>query len=319
VWPSGGGVQATAAGAEILSQYLAFVPNTNGFLYVYNVQTGLKVGERQIDTGHTPAFDEETDALYVGGNDGILYALNAGRTLDERWRLPSEGDEGFGGPITTAITLAGGKLFFGVADQLWQVDLETQSSKRCEVSTGGDYLTPVVSDGLVYAANPIDQVIYTFDAETCTTTKENILVQETLLAMPAVADNVVYQPHQRGVSAFIFGTRKDVEWLIPPEEPTEDSISEDDRPKWWHLPIQTNVGSVASPPVIAGDLLYITSRDNHVYALDRTEKDLAVVWQWDTGAQIVGSVAVTDRVVYVATTGGEVVAIAPVVEERLSD
>jgi outer membrane protein assembly factor BamB len=71
--------------------------------------------------------------------------------------------------------------------------------------------------------------------------------------------------------------------------------------------------------VIAGDLVYVAAHDGHVYALKLQDEKLNIVWDWDTGGQIVNSVAVTDRVVYVANTDGHVTAIAPVVEERLSD
>jgi outer membrane protein assembly factor BamB len=71
--------------------------------------------------------------------------------------------------------------------------------------------------------------------------------------------------------------------------------------------------------VIANGLVYIGSRNGHVYALELEGEELGIVWDYDARSQITNSVAVTDRVVYVATTGGEVIAIAPVASERLAD
>lgn len=54
-------------------------------------------------------------------------------------------------------------------------------------------------------------------------------------------------------------------------------------------------------------------------ALGFEDHELEILWEYDAGAQIVNSVAVTDKVVYAATTAGRVIAIAPVAEERLAD
>jgi outer membrane protein assembly factor BamB len=75
---------------------------------------------------------------------------------------------------------------------------------------------------------------------------------------------------------------------------------------------------VNGAPVVAGGLVYVGSQNAHVYALDPAS-NLDIVWKWDTGAPILSSVAVVDRAVYVATIGGQVIAIAPVATERLAE
>ena len=337
VSPPGGSVVATAAGAVIevanLNRFIAFVPNTDGHLYAYDAQTGVRFGEAEVLTNHTPAFERDSGRLYVGDEDGFLRAFDA-LTLTEVWVRPAA-VEGEDAPINTAITLADRKLFYGVGEQLWQVDLgaverneammradpatpvddlETER-KWCEASTSGPFFTPVVGGELVYAANQTDQAIYTFEADTCTTTKENIIVFDTPVSMPAVDGNVVYQPTRFGLTTFIYGTDEEVAGLVPTTTTAEAAVP-DTRPSWHTGPLRTDVGLPASGPVVAKGVVYIGSRNSHVYALEIADGELNVVWKWDAGAQIINSVAVTDRVVYVATTGGEVIAIAPVAEER---
>ena len=331
-----GDVEKTAAGAQIGGQYLAFVANRDGFLYAYDVQTAEKVSERRIDTSETPAFDEEAGRLYVADRDGFVYALDASDLQEEVWKRPAT-EPGADAPITTAITMAGRKLFYGVGGELWQVDLNALERNLarlanqpdileseleierslCDVHATGNFLTPVVSDELVYAANT-DRLIHILDAETCSATNFFINVGETPLAMPAVSGNRLYQAHSFGVSSFVFGTRDEVAGLVPNLPPAGDSSTGESRQKWWDGPLRVGIGRVRSSPVIAGNLVYVGSDDNRVYALEPRGDKLEKVWEWDTGTQIVNSVAVIDRVVYVATTDGEVIAIAPVVEERLA-
>jgi len=54
--------------------------------------------------------------------------------------------------------------------------------------------------------------------------------------------------------------------------------------------------AVYGPPVVAGDLLLITSLDRHLYAFDRTTG--VMVWKYDVGEAIVGGVTVRDGVAY---------------------
>jgi outer membrane protein assembly factor BamB len=56
-------------------------------------------------------------------------------------------------------------------------------------------------------------------------------------------------------------------------------------------------------------LVYFGSSDQFVYALDAQTG--AIVWDWHEDAAITSEVAVTDGVVYVATSQGNVIAIAP--------
>lgn len=310
-----GNVQVTAAGATIGSEYVAFVPNEDGFLYAYNVQSAEELDKHEIDTCCTPAYDGDRGLLYVGDTAGFLHALIAADIGQEpAWVLPASSEEAEPA-ITTNITMTDAHLFYGIGDQLWQFDLDTLQANQCMIGNG-EFLTPVVSDGKIYAANS-DRLIHILEAETCTETTDFINVVDLPLAMPAVAGDLLVQPHAFGVSTWVYGTQEEVASLVEMDPSVDASGST--RKQWWPMTPQVNVGWVGSSPVIADGMVYIGSFDGHVYALRPGDFELKIVWKYDTDAQIVNSVAVTDRVVYVATTGGRVIAIAPVAAERLAE
>jgi outer membrane protein assembly factor BamB len=58
---------------------------------------------------------------------------------------------------------------------------------------------------------------------------------------------------------------------------------------------------------VAGGLVYFGARDGYLYGLDATSGEL--IWEWREGPPISSSMAVTDGVVYVTTTAGQVIAI----------
>lgn len=287
-------VRMTAAGAHITVEqqdnFLAFVPSTDGFLYAYNANNAAQLWRHPIEVSGTPAVDGAAGVLYVGDVDGVLYALNAGQTVDELWRLPADDGEGFGGPITTSITLAGRDLYFGVGDQLWQVNVDTQEATECDVLLIGEALTPVVSDGMIYVATR-QGWIHEVDAATCRWSGLNIQADDTLTARPAVANGMIYQPGRFGVTAYNLDGK-----LV------------------WNGPKRGEGGELFAPfvqgsPVVAGGLVYFGSSDQFVYALDAQTGE--IVWDWHEDAAITSEVAVTEGVVYVATSEGNVIAIAP--------
>jgi outer membrane protein assembly factor BamB len=194
---------------------LAFFPDRDGSLIAYNVQTATAVNMVPIGTCCTPAFDETTATLYVGDRSGVVHALNIGDLRKPTWSEPVSAD-GPGRPITTAITMDGRFLYFGMGNELWQFDLSTRQGKMCSGPAGGTFLTPVVSDGAVYAANEEDRSIHIYNAETCSP-RPFIHIGDIPTAMPAVVDNVVYQSHEFGVTAYIFATEEEAAWLITPD------------------------------------------------------------------------------------------------------
>ena len=301
---TGGRIDTTAAAAEIGATSVSsavgvvIVASGDGLLYAYNTNDGRAMWSERFPTCCTPAVDGARGLVYVAGVDR-LHAVDTSNG-DEVWSW-ANGDVGIKGSITTDITLAGDKVYFGIEDELWQVDVVTQQGSQCDSKSGGDFVTPVVSDGVVYAANQ-DGFVHMLDTETCTWF-DNILVLEELTVKPAVHNGIIYQPGSRGVSAY-----------DPSKPPDERSI--------WGSPKPIRPGELLAPvvqgsPAVADGRVYFGAADGYVYALDAATGDL--VWEWNEGVPISAEVALGDKAVYVATRAGQVIAIAPVAAERLAE
>ena len=291
---TGARIDATATGATIgptiassTGVVMAIVPSDDGSLYAFDIADGTKMWTLPIDSCCSPGVDEAADLVYVGGEDRLLHIIDLGGTERSTWPKGVVLD----GPVTTDITVADGKAYFGVGSELWQFDLSDEAGRECHAPTGGVFLTPVVSDGIVYAATS-DGFIHLLDTEECARF-DNIFVSEDLSAKPAVHDGIIYQPGARGVAAY----------------DTSEAVPED-RLLWGPAPVREGAvlaPTVNSSPAVAGGLVYFGANDGFVYALDRDTGEL--VWEWSEGLPITASVAATDGVVYVATTGGRVIAI----------
>lgn len=252
--------------------------------------------KEEVRTTGTPAVDGGAALIYVGGSDGFIHALNTG-SGNEEWTWPTE-EDGTLGTITTDITLADGKVYFGVGSELWQLDVGSQAGTPCNNLAGGDYLTPVVSGGVIYAANE-DGFVYFLNTEPCAWAGVSIVTQEQLTVKPAVYDGIVYQPGANGVRAY-------------------DIV--DGKAVWGPYPVRDGdvvAAQVQGTPAVAGGLIYFGDEDGYIYALDAKTGELK--WEWDEGVPISSALAVTDGVVYAATSAGNVIAIAPVKSERLGE
>ena len=303
VQTTGGRIDTTAAAAEIAATSVSssigvvIVASDDGRLYAYNTNDGSRMWDQPFETCCTPAVDGGTGLVYVAGVDR-LHAVDTSNG-NEVW-FWTNGEAGLSGAITTDITLAGANVYFGVGDELWQVNIATHEGSQCDVNSGGNFVTPVVSEGVVYAANQ-DGFVHMLDAETCTRF-DNILVLEELTVKPAVHNGIIYQPGRRGVSAY------------DPSKAAEDRSI-------WGSPKPIRPDALLAPivqgsPAVANGMVYFGAADGYVYALDAATGE--TVWEWNEGVPISAEIAVGDRAIYVATRAGQVIAIAPIATERLA-
>jgi outer membrane protein assembly factor BamB/tetratricopeptide (TPR) repeat protein len=286
-----GRIDATAASAkttpDVTELLWIFVTSGNGTISAFDITDASLVWERSIPSCCTPAVDGER--LLVGGDDGFLHVLSIAG--EPRWQWPDD-EVGLGSRINTDITLAGGIAYFAAGNDLWWLDVISREGGRCAVKNTGAFVTPVVSEGMIYAASR-GGFIHVLDAESCAEVAGvGVFVGEELTLRPAVHDGIVYQPGTRGVTAY------------------DPAAAPEDRLLWGPAPV--NEGTVLAPPVrgspaVAGGLVYFGAQNGYVYALDRQTGEL--VWKWHEGVPISASPTVTDGVVYVATTDGQVIAI----------
>jgi outer membrane protein assembly factor BamB len=286
-----GRIDATAASAkttpDVTELLWIFVTSGNGTISAFDITDASLVWERSIPSCCTPAIDSER--LFLGGDDGFLHVLSIAG--EPQWQWPDD-EVGLGSRISTDITLAGGIAYFASGNDLWWLDVNSREGGRCAVKNTGAFVTPVVSEGMIYAASR-GGFIHVLDAESCAEVAGvGVHVGEELTLRPAVHDGIVYQPGTRGVTAY------------------DPAAAPEDRLLWGPAPV--NEGTVLAPPVrgspvVAGGLVYFGAQNGYVYALDRKSGEL--VWEWHEGVPISASPTITDGVVYVATTAGHVIAI----------
>ncbi len=211
----------------------------------------------------TPAVS--SDSLYVGGYDGLLYALS----LDgnEKWI------ERLDGPVVGGAALFDGLLVVGseVADPLdgnegmvYAFDAETGDRKWKFSVEGKVWSTPAIADGLVIFGS-LDHRVYALSLE-----GNEVWTFETGGAVAApivVAGGRVYVGSFDGVFYAINASTGVEEWRF------------DGASNWFW-----------AQALVAQGLVYAASLDGNLYALGATSGEL--LWKLETDGPIVGTPAI---------------------------
>ncbi len=150
-----------------------------------------------------------------------------------------------------------------------------------------------VANGTVYAAN-LDGNLYAFDAVSGDPLDGwPVALGASSQASPTVANGTVYVGNENGTLRAIDGTSGETQWRFDTE------------------------GAIRGAPAVHDGVVYATSGDGIVYAID-AETGAEALWEFDTGEGVTGEVAIRGGpavttgetvTVYVANTGGVVYAI----------
>ncbi len=291
-----------------------FVSSLDGHVYAIELATGERRWRVETGGGYSsPAVSDGT--VYVGGRDGVIRALDAG-TGDEQWAQVT------GGKVQAAPTLADGTVFIGSFDTdlyaleaatgevVWRVDtghivptspavdsdrvylfshggrlLALDRADGTEVwrrSTGADeFASPVVAGGTVFFGSMNDQ-LYAVDAETGEDRWWRFL-RAGMPASPAVTpESVVVPVFDKFLYAF-------------------DTATGETR---W----RTEIGLAYSSPAIVGGVVHVGTATGTVFAVDAESGD--VVWEYDAGADVRSSPAVTDETLVVGAADGSLHAVS---------
>jgi outer membrane protein assembly factor BamB len=247
----------------------------------------------------SPVF--EGGVLYVGSDDGSVYALDAA-SGQRRWRFATAG------PVASTPAVVGGLVYFMSYDGKFYA-VEADSGKlRWKFTTGGErrfeaknlhgflpknqtipdpfdlfLSSPVVAEGAVFFGCG-DGNLYALDASTGAL-RWKLQTGDVVHASPAYADGVVYVGSW---DTYLYA----VEALSGKEK---WRFKSGDDPY-----IHNQVGFQSSPAVVGG-VVYVGCRDSNLYAIDAasgTEK-----WRVNNqGSWVIGSPAVTQGKVVYATS-----------------
>jgi outer membrane protein assembly factor BamB len=239
--------------------------------------------------------------VYVGSNDGNLYALRASDGV-RLWHYSTSG------PVTSSPAVANGVVYFASEDGgVYAVDTQT-GVLRWRFATEGEHRfeapgihgikpahemmadpfdlfisSPAIANQTVYIGSG-DHNVYALDAATGAL-RWKFTTGNVVHATPAVADGMLYiGSWDRNFYALDAATGN-VRWKF--------TTGDDQR-------IYNQVG-IQSSAAVANGMVYFGCRDSHLYALDA--RDGTLRWKHDEfGSWVVASPAIYNGAVYFTTS-----------------
>ena len=270
-------------GQDTQGKVLNFVADDRGNLLVRHINdTEGEVWTRNLGSPVTGPPLVRTRSLIVATEEGVLYDLFPSDGTDLR-RFPEEGvyEGGFDG----AMAADGGFIYVRTGEGAVVVIEEATFTEVCSVFSPAARATthPVVAEGRWYVGTSA-RSIRSFTAGGCSDAGIGSFQIDTPVEFaPVIADGVLWAAA---------GTI-----LLPLDIDTGEIL--------WVF----SVGATfTTPPVVAGDLVLVTTGRGQLVAVSRTDGTEA--WRVELGEVIRTRPVVADDLVLIATPRGELVALA---------
>src|ERR1700728_1970426 len=250
------------------------------------------------------------DVVLIGSSDGNLYALDA-NTGREKWKFPADS------AIASSAAVADGRVFFSsykgsfyavnFADGklLWKAQfgpvVPTAYEREPQEHTptfNGDFLlssAAVLNDTVVVGGG--DGLVYAFDAKSGSP-RWKFVTDGRVRSSPAISNGVVYVGSFDGsLYAIDFNSGKLI-WRYDTKGRSIDPTG-----------LGFDRKSILSSPAVADGVVYIGSRDAHLYAVDAAKGTLKWIFDYekDNMTWAISSPAVRGQVVYMGTADGHFV------------
>jgi eukaryotic-like serine/threonine-protein kinase len=229
---------------------MVFIAGYNGKIYGFSTNSNSNGVQKWVyPNGNTTPFVSGLalykDKLYIGGNDGKVYAFDA-KTGTLLWANPFvTGNKIWATPVVRDDT-----LYIGSYDKsLYAINLADGTEKWHFPTQGAIMNTPVVQNGIVYFGS-FDRYFYAVNADTGTLLwKSTTQAANWFWANPVSGNNVIYAPNIDG-NIYVFDMTSGN---------TINTINLDQ--------------SISSTPVIVGNKLIVASENG---------KSLSKLWAIDT-------------------------------------
>jgi outer membrane protein assembly factor BamB len=213
------------------------------------------------------------NVVYFGGSDNTFYAVDA-ETGKLKWKFKTQAK----GRLTSPV-LAAGKLVFGDAASLYAINVET-GREQWKVVTKKNAGSLSVSDGIVYFLDN-DFAINAVRAETGEQLPQSRKGEKGYTAL-AVQNKTIY-----------FGGKQ---WDVY-------AVDDETRRTKWKFSTQAK----CREPVIAGNILYASCSDGHLYALEALTGKL--IWKHEAKKKIISAPLVADANMYYVCDDGHLYAL----------
>lgn len=319
--------------------------NEQGLITAINTANGSQRWQATVGMmgGVSPVI--ANGLVYVAGEGypetgGYLIALDAATGV-ERWRYKT------GWVQSSSPVVANGSIFVVAEDETlravdaltgteqWRFSLDTSDLATPQPGTTGKWavggataVSPVVSDGIVYAASD-DGVLFAIDAATGNQ-RWRFLSDANYLETPAVADGTLYliaqlntrDPELRNTHAWVYAldaATGEQRWVWhdgntarpptvanglvyitnwgPDTEATLLALDAATGVERWSSPD----GGDGATPVIAGTTLYTTSGDGGLYAINGINGE--TLWRIDLGVPQTSDLVIADGAIFLAANG----------------
>jgi eukaryotic-like serine/threonine-protein kinase len=213
--------------------------------------------------------------LYVGSQDGNVYALDAG-TGQKKWAFPT------GRPVASSPTVVNGVLYVSSWNSsIYALDAGT-GQKKWAFSTGGIVdSSPTVVNSVLYVGSE-DSSVYAIDTSTGQQ-RWAFPTGQSVVSSPTVVNGTLYVSSRDGNMYALDANTGQQDWVFP----TGDAV--------------------ASSPTVINGVLYIGSGDHNVYAIDASTGQQK--WVSPTGALVRSAPTMVNGVVYVGSEDSSVYAI----------
>jgi len=287
-------------GSAAVSEGMVFMGGTNNTFYGFDAESGDETDEGwELETGgeihSTPALADIAgdERVYVGSDDGVVYAFNraTGTELDS-WSFSIDGQIRSSPTVVEALTDVGPLVLIGAGGAesgLYALDADT-GEIEWEQGTDADVVgAPAVSisgeEPTVYCCTE-DGRLLALDVTDGTSRWPPFEDGDEggFSGSPVVSDDYVY-----------VASRDSTLYAIDPETGESD----------WEF--ETG-GVIVATPALGEEYLYLGSRDGSVYAI--TPATGAEAWEFETDQLIVAPPAIGGDTVFVGTSpGGDLLAL----------
>jgi outer membrane protein assembly factor BamB len=241
---------------------VVYVGSEDGYLYAINAGTGMLKWKFKTGGPLHSSPRIYQTTVYVGSFDGFYYAIDTDSGR-EKWKVKTNGERWMGGK---------GYLGMKPTDQYmsdpWEFFL---SSANIESGSNGTTVYFGSSDGNLYAVDALSgKVKWKFSAE------------GSIHTTPAIYNHTVY-----------FGSWDTNMYAVDARSGKLD----------WKFKTgdQPGMSGIQASPIIDDGKVYFGARDAHMYALDAVSGKM--IWKYDAEKSwILSSAAVSDGTVYVGTS-----------------
>jgi len=253
----------------------------NGYVVALNASDGALIWRFATDSGVESSPAVVDGIVYIGSWNGYLYALNAtnGALL---WSVLTSG------PVFSSPAIVNGIVYVGGGTYIYALNAANGAIIWAFHTSSQVYSSPAIVNNVAYVGSDDGTIYSLHTSDGSKIWQANIGVGDHADDSVAVAGGIVYFGARNGYYAFNATSGSQIWFFTSPYSPRQFT------------------GYVYSPPIVAGNTVYVGSCDSYLFALNAF--DGSIIWSYRTGGFLFSSPAIANGVVYIGSYDGKVYA-----------